>query len=88
VEKRLLQQHIVPQPCMPGKCLQNRAITFHVELSADEVLDIPHEGAHLGAVVGVVGQLAPDEFLLSGGLIQQHQVHCLIAFWLDSCAHL
>lgn len=63
-------------------------ITFHVKLSADEVLDIPHEGPHLSAVVGVVGQLAPDELLLGGRLIQQHQVHCLIAFWLDSCAHL
>ncbi len=63
-------------------------ITFHVQLSADEILDIPHEGPNLSAVVGVVGQLAPDELLLSGRLIQQHQVHCLVAFWLDSCAHL
>lgn len=43
--------------------------TFHVQLSADEVLDIPHEGPNLSAVVGVVGQLAPDELLLGGALV-------------------
>ena len=64
------------------------AVTFHVKLPADEVLHISHEGSHFGAVVGVVGQVAPNELLLGGGLVQHDQVHHLCTLWLDGGTHL
>ena len=75
-----------PDPYMSSN--QPSWLTFHVELSADEVLDISHQGSDLGSVVGVVGEMTPDELLLSGRLVEQHQVHSLGTLWLDGHAHL
>ena len=46
-----------------------KCLTFHVKFPADEVLHVSHEGSHLAAVVGVVGQVATNELLLGGGLV-------------------
>ena len=69
----------------PVKCSMH---TFHVQFPAYEVLDIPHKRPDFGAVVRVVSQLAPNELLLCGALIQHHEIHRLSRLRLDGCAHL
>ena len=48
--------------------------TEKVQLPADEILDIPHGRPHLQGGVRVLHEPPPDELLLSGALVQHHEV--------------